>query len=100
MVGMGSDASGYFPQKVARDNCIGVGAADTGWRCGGDAARAHMTDPAAQSPGAECALVFLEIHAKETQINAVVLGFFDRFNGGLIASPVPGIFYIFIYQVI
>jgi len=57
-----------------------------------------MADPAAQSLRAEGALIFLQVHPEETQINAVFLCFSDRLYGGLVASPVPGIFYIFIHQ--
>jgi hypothetical protein len=59
-----------------------------------------MADPAAQTFSAEGALVLLKIHAKEAQIDAIMLGFSNRLNRSLVTSPVPGVFYIFIYQVI
>jgi hypothetical protein len=59
-----------------------------------------VADPAAQPLSAEGALVLLEIHAKETQINAVLLGFSNRLYRSLVTSPVLGIFYLFFYQVI
>jgi hypothetical protein len=100
VVGMGSHASGHFAQEVTCHNCIGVGATDTEGRFGRDATGAHMADPAAQSFRAESALVFLQVHPEETQINAFLLGFSNCLDRSLIASPVPSIFYIFIHQVI
>ena len=63
VVGVGGRAGRDLAQQVARDDRVGVGAADPERRLGGDAARPHVAEPAADAVGAELALRVLRLVA-------------------------------------
>jgi hypothetical protein len=88
VIGMSSSTSGHFPEKVPRDNRVGIGAADAprGFFC--DPAWTHITYAAAKTGFAECTGTALCIHAGETGLYAFALGLDQGFDGCLIPKAI------------
>ena len=72
MVGVRGGAHGVLQQEVAHGHAVGVDAADSAWRLGGEAARALRTQGAADALFAERAAPALGVHAVEDAVLAVL----------------------------
>ena len=84
MIGVGGGTGGNLTQQVARGNGIGIGAADAEMGFGGDAARPHVTEAAANAVGAEFALRFLQLITVKDRARLGVIGNLDHIDRCLI----------------
>jgi hypothetical protein len=82
MIGVRGGAGGDLTQQITRNNGVGVGAADAFARFRGDAARAHMAQPATDARHAELALRLLTLKAIPHRGHAFSLRDFDHLIDG------------------
>ena len=77
MVGVGGGPAGDFAQVVARDDRVRVRPAHAARRLGGDAARPHVAEAAANAVLAEGALAALGVQPREAGVHAVAAALFS-----------------------
>jgi hypothetical protein len=80
VIGVGRRSAGYFTEKIAGHNRIGIGPADAAGSLIRNPARPHVTDPAADSFGSEPAGSWLGIQAGEAGVDTVPLRLDQRFQ--------------------